>query len=411
MKTFIKLSWRNIWRNKRRSLVVIFSMALGIFAMIFSIGFMNGMNIQAVENTISTSLGHIAIHSDGFQENMKLQYNFKPDKLIYEKIKKNNSYKAHAPHVKIQGMVRSSEASKGVIIIGIDPEQEKKISKIHDYTMKKNGSEFLTDPMEESILISKEMGKKLDLLAGDRLVLMLQDRENKIVGTGLKVKGFYETPISSFDKYVVYTGINRLQEITGIGDNISEITILLKNKNSVDEVKKSLTGSINNKGLEILSWKDMAPNLVSAIELFDSMMYIFFSIIFITVVFSVANTLIMAIMERFHEIGVMKSIGTRPSMIFFMVIFEALSLGIVGLALGISTALLAIFILSFSGIDLSFYMESMRVYGSGSVIYPVIKILDIVIAVIIITFTTLIASLYPAVKAARIKPLEALHYT
>jgi ABC-type lipoprotein release transport system permease subunit len=307
-------------------------------------------------------------------------------------------------------MVRSSEASRGVLIVGIEPEKEKRISRIEYYTKKEEGSRFLSSPDDDSILISQSMAEKLDLLVGDRLVVMIQDRDNRITGVGLKVEGLFETPVSSFDKNVVFMGIDKLQEVTGIGENISELTVILDNKKRVDRIKQEFISSINNKNLEILSWKDMAPNLVSAIKLFDNMMYIFFSIIFITVIFSVANTLIMAIMERFHEIGVMKSIGTRPRLIFFMVLFEAVNLGIVGLLGGMVAAIVVVLILSVTGIDLSFYMESMRTWGTGSIIYPVMKTLDVVVATFIVFFTVIVASLYPGIKAARIKPLEALHY-
>jgi ABC-type lipoprotein release transport system permease subunit len=410
MLTYMMISWRNIWRNKRRSLVVISSIALGIFAMIFSMAFMNGMNVQAVENTISTSLGHIAVHKEGFQDNMKLELNFRADDVMLKKIEENPHVTGVAPHVKIQGMVRSSEAARGVLIVGIEPEKEKKISRIEYYTIKEEGSRFLSSPNDDSILISKSMAEKLDLLVGDRLVVMIQDSENRITGVGLKIEGLFETPVSSFDKNVVFMGIDKLQEVTGIGENISELTVILDNKKRVDRIKQEFISSINNNNLEILSWKDMAPNLVSAIKLFDNMMYIFFSIIFITVIFSVANTLIMAIMERFHEIGVMKSIGTRPRLIFFMVIFEAVNLGIVGLLGGMVAAIIVVLILSVTGIDLSFYMESMRLWGTGSIIYPVMKTLDVVVATFIVFFTVIVAALYPGIKAARIKPLEALHY-
>ncbi len=410
MFTYMMISWRNIWRNKRRSLVVISSISLGIFAMIFSMAFMNGMNIQAVENTISTSLGHIAVHKKGFQENMKLELNFRADADILKIIEEEPHVAGVAPHVKIQGMVSSSETSRGVLIVGIDPIREKSVSRIEYYTLKEEGSDFLASPDDNSILISKSMADKLDLLVGDRLKVMIQDSDNNITGVGMKVRGLFETPVSSFDKNVVFVGIKKLQEITGIEENISELTIILDSKYRVDKTKKKLISSINNKNLEVLSWKDMAPNLVSAIKLFDNMMYIFFAIIFITVIFSVANTLVMAIMERFHEIGVMKSIGTRPRLIFFMVLFEAVNLGIVGLLGGMIAAIIVVLILSVTGIDLSFYMESMRLWGTGSVIYPVMKMLDVVVATVIVFFTVIVAAFYPGIKAARIKPLEALHY-
>ena len=307
-------------------------------------------------------------------------------------------------------MIRSSEASRGVMIVGINPETERQVSKIYDYMVHDQGSEYLGGTKEDSILISRAMADRLDLIVGDRLVLMVQDRKNDIIGAGLTVTGLFESPVDSFDKYVVFVGIEKLKEIAGRGNSISEINILLKDKDNVDRVKSELVSTINRPDLEILTWKEMAPYLVKAVRLFDMMMFIFFAIVFVTVIFSVANTLIMAIMERFHEIGVMKSIGTRPSRIFFMIVFEAVNLGLVGLAAGVASGLLVIAVLAWTGIDLSFWTESMKMYGTGSVIYPAIRAIDIVMSVVIVLLTTLIAALYPAVKAARIKPLEALHF-
>jgi putative ABC transport system permease protein len=411
MKTLFSIAWRNLLRNRRRSFIVMVSISLGIFAMIFSMGFMNGMNDQMVVNTISTSLGDIAIHEKGFQDTRKIEYNFMPTAALRRSIYKATDVKSYAPRVKIQGMLMSGESSIGIMIIGIDPLKEKNTTKIYEYTERKNGSSFLLGPNDDSLLISRSMAKRLDARLGDRLVLMVQDINGEMGGVGLTVSGFYSSPVESFDKYVAFTGIRKLQKISGLGENISEIVITLNDINRVDKAKNSIIHLIHNSELEILSWKDMAPNLVSAVKIFNTMMYIFYGIIFVTVVFSVANTLIMAIMERFHEIGVMKSIGTRPSMIFNMVMLEAVNLGLIGLAGGIVLGLMITALLSIHGIDLGFYMESMRTFGTGSIIYPVVKLIDLVMATAIVLTTTILAALYPAIKAARINPIEALNYT
>jgi ABC-type lipoprotein release transport system permease subunit len=404
------MGWRNVWRNRRRSLVVISSIGFGIFAMILSMGIMNGFNVQMVENTIGTSLGHVAIHRTGWQDEMKLALNFTPSGALYSALKANPRVAGFAPRVKTEGIVRSSETSQQVLVVGIDPVMERNASQIYDYTLKEEGSRFLEPGDREAILISQYLAGKLELLTGDKTVLMLQDRNRILQGVGLRVTGLYRTPIDAFDKFVVFVPIRKLQEITGLGSAVSEITVRLGSSRDVDPVKSYLAKKTGDPSLEILTWKEMDPSLVRAVKLFDQMMYIFFAIIFVTVIFSVANTLIMAIMERFHEIGVMKSIGTRPSWIFALIMIEACFLGAVGLAAGTALGLAATGLLAHTGIDFSFYVESMRTWGTGSVIYPAIKALDMVVAGVIVLATTIIAALYPALKAARIKPLEALHY-
>lgn len=407
---FIRLSWRNVWRNKRRSLVVISSIGIGIFAMLIIMAVMNGMNYQMIDNTISTSLGHVSIHKKGFLDNIKASYSFKPESDIYGRLSETESVAGWAPRVKVQGIVRSSEASQGVLITGIDPEREKSVSEIYNYTSKDEGSSFLDDPAAGDVLISEQLAKKLDLVTGDRVVVMLQNSKEEIVGEALTVKGIFRSPIDSFDKYVIFTGIKKLQKAAGMDNNISEISVRCKTRDDSSSVKSEISGFIKDSDIETLSWQEMAPSIMSAIRLFDAMMFIFFGIVFITVIFSVANTMIMAVMERFHEIGVMKCIGTRPLNVFIMIVSEAVNLGLAGMAAGLSCGLVFNLALGVTGLDLSVFSESMRIWGTGSVIYPIMMFKDIAASVVIVLVTAVTAAIYPAVKAARIKPLEALNY-
>lgn len=410
MKTFIMLGWRNLWRQKRRSLVVIFSITLGVLMMMFALGLMNGIITQMLDNSISTKLGHLVVHKKGFFDNMKLETNFYPDQRILRAMKSEPDIIASAPRVKAFAMIRTGESSRGLVVLGVYPELEKKVSKMNEYTLADEGGSFLDDPDANEIMISKSLADKLDVLVGDKIVLILQDSKSEMAGVGLTVRGLFQTPVADYDNSVAYMGIKRLQKITGLGDNISEIMVVATGKEAVDSIKPRLTAAIGDASLEVMTWKDMAPNLVSAVRMIDSMLYIYYAIFFITVVFSIANTLIMSIMERFHEIGVMKSMGTRPSQIFFIIMFEAVNLGLVGLVSGLVFGVMLIQVLRFTGLDFSLFMDAMRQWGAGSIIYPFLYPKDYIITILVVELTTCIAAIYPAVKAARIKPLDALHY-
>ncbi len=411
MKIFFLICWRNLWRHKRRSLIVISSVAVGVFAIILAMGLINGIMVQMVDNTINTSLGHLSIQRKGFQGSVRLQYAFAPGEDIARALKASGvSIKGYAPRVKVKGMVRSSESSRGVLIVGIDPVKERSVSYLYTYTSKEEGSSFLDDPAANDILISKSMADRMELVPGDKLVLMVQNAKGEMSGTGMTVRGVFSTPVDAFDRYTVFTGIDRLRELTGTPGLVSEINAVLTDRNAAVGAKKKIGALISSPGIEVLTWQEMAPSLVSSIMIVDTMMYVSFFIIFITIIFSIANTLVMAIMERFHEIGVMKSIGTGPRWIFLMVLFESMNLGLLGLGAGIILGTTVTGILGATGIDLSVYSETMRTMGSGSVIYPAVRGFDIFMATVIVLFTTVSAAVFPARKAARIEPVEALTY-
>jgi len=409
MKMIFLLSWRNVWRNRRRSIVVITSIGLGILMMFFMMGISKGMNYQMIDNTISTSLGHVSVHKKGFLDNIKPSFSYVPGKSFKEKMEASEGI-FWAPRVKVQAMIRSSESSRGVMIVGIDPQMEKKVSEIYDYTSNEEGSDFLNSSDSRDILVSKKTADKLDLVVGDRLVLMLQDIHGEMIGEALTVKGIFSSPVADFDKHVVFTGIRNLQRITGIENRISEITVKAENREASYRIKKIIEPWVENSEVVVKTWQEMAPSIVSAIKLYDSMMYIFFAIVFTTIVFSVANTMVMAIMERFHEIGVMKCLGTKPLHISIMILIESLNLGLLGMVAGILSGGLVLGIIMITGLDLSFFSETMEIWGSGTVIYPVITLKDFFASMVIVSCTAFIAAIYPAVKAARIRPLKALHF-
>ncbi len=410
MFLYMKLGWRNIWRNRRRSMVVISSIGIGVLLMIITMSIVNGMNYQMIDNTISTSLGHISIHRKGFSENLKPSFGFELRDGVLQGIAGTDGVTGFAPRVKVQGIIRSSEASQGVVITGIDPQMERSVSQLAEYIVKGDGGGYPDDAGGNWIIISKQLAEKLDLVAGDRLVIMLQDRNDVIAGESFYVRAVFVSPIDSFDRFVVFTGIKKLQSFSAMGNSISEVSIRTSDRNIAHIVKKRLAGLVSDEAIETVTWEEMAPSMMSAIRLYDSMMFIFFAIIFITVIFSVANTMIMAIMERYHELGVMKCIGTRPLNIFIMITSEAVNMGIAGLSAGFAVSMILVGIFSVTGIDLSLFSESMRIWGTGSVIYPLVMMKDIISSAVIVFMTAVIASVYPAVKAARIKPMEALNF-
>lgn len=411
MKIFFMICWRNLWRHRRRSIIVISSVAIGITAMLLSMGLLNGVSRQAIDNNINISLGHLSIQKKGLRDSMSLKNSFVPDAAMVRAVNaRQDRLRGWTRRLKAQGMLNSSESSKGVIIVGVEPGREEGVSSIASYIVRPDGGSFLNETDPNGICISRVAAEKLDVTPGDTIVVMLQDGSGEMSGAGMIVRGIFQTPVDAVDQYVAFVGLKRLQEMTGAGDAVSEINMMLKKRDDADNIKRELSKEVTAPDMAVLTWKEMAPYLVSAMIVMDVMMYVSFSIIFITVIFSIANTLIMAIMERFHEIGVMKAIGTKPSWIFSMIMFESVNLGLVGLAAGIGVSAVILGILSKVGINFSFQSDTFRAMGSGSVIYPAMLLKDVAAAAAIVIVTTVAAAVYPARKGAKIGPLEAITF-
>ena len=411
MKIFFMICWRNLWRHRRRSVIVISSVAIGIGAMLLSMGILNGVSRQAVDNNINIALGHLSIQKKGLRDSMSLKNGFVPDAGMVRAVNaRRDRVRGWTRRLKAQGMLNSSESSAGVVVVGVEPGREEGVSSIASYIVSPGGGSFLAESDPNGICISRASAEKLDVTPGDTIVVMLQDGTGDMSGAGMTVRGIFQTPVDAVDQYVAFVGLKRLQEMTGAGDSVSEINIVLRNREDADEIGRGLRKEIAMPGIAVLTWKEMAPYLVSSILVLDVMMYVSFGIIFITVVFSIANTLIMAIMERFHEIGVMKAIGTKPSWIFSMIMFESINLGLVGLVAGVAASAVILGVLSKAGINFSFQSDTFRTLGSGSVIYPAMRLKDVFAASAIVIVTTIAAAVYPARKGAKIGPLEAITF-
>jgi ABC-type lipoprotein release transport system permease subunit len=419
MLIYIQMSWRNVWRHRKRSAVVIVSIVVGLFAMISTIGIYNGINEQMLENQIASNIGHLSYQRKEYSGNYRAEMLFAEPVQLLAALGADKRVRSFAPRIRIEGMASGSGGARNVIITGIDPSRERALSSIADYTVtgeralrdnRAAGGEYLDDPLAKEVLISTDTAVKLDLMIGERMVLSFVDARGEIIREAFIVKGLFKSPIADYDRLFVFVPIRVMQNLLGAPGLVSEVTAALYQRDDAAPLRAALVSKRDDPQIPLFTWRELAPALVSAIATFNSMMYISFAIVFVTVIFTITNTLIMSVMERFHEIGVMKSIGTPPSAIFVTIIAESFFLGLLGLICGTAVGVIFLAVVGRGGIDFAWFSSAMELWGSGSIIYPILTINDFLAATGIVLQTSLVAALYPAVKAARIKPLDALQY-
>ncbi len=401
----IKIAWRNIWRNRRRSAIVLLSVIVGVVALIFTDGLTNGMMRQMLFNQVSTNIAHIQIHKKGFIDNKMVQ-NYLPDKEKAESILKETSMiKAYSERVITFGLLSSPTNSSGVYINGINPEDEAKVSIIDESIIKGN---FLNG-RERSIVLGEKLAEKLDVGIGDKVVAMSNTPEGNIGSELFRVAGIFETFSSDFDKSNIYIPITTAQRMLDIQSKIHEIAIVLDDYQNADAVRNSIRKKLSDN-YEVLSYKDILPLLLMQMDLYKESMMIINMIIGLALIFGIINTMLMAVFERINEFGVLMSIGMKNYKIFLMVVYEALFIGTIGTLIGIIFGIMIHIPLSIYGIDFSIFSESLSSLGVGSIIYSDISYTNLISLLVMIPFISVLGAIYPAYKAIKLEPVYAIRY-
>lgn len=400
----LKIAWRNLWRNKRRSLIILTSIAVGVAAILLYDTLLRGMIVQMVKNQVSTDISHIQVHKKGFNDNRNVK-NYIPDWQIVDKALSEAAFVEHySKRVSFEGMISSANVSWNANINGIEPSEEKNVTIINSLMWK---GDYL-DGEGNQILIGKKMAEKLEVELGGKVVLMAADIEGSINSQLFRVAGIFRSGNSEFDKINVYIPLDSAQSLVGLYGKVNEFAMVTNDESQTIGYSDKLEQALGDK-YEVLPYQEILPLLVSYMDLFKQTSKIFYLIIIVGVLFGVINTMLMSVFERVQEFGVLMSIGMKNRKIFMMVIQEAFVLSIVGTLAGFALGLLALWPI-WDGLDLAVFSASLESFGIGTVIYPILEADMIVNALIMMPVATIIAAMYPARKAIKLQPTEAMRY-
>lgn len=403
--TFIKIAIRNIFRNKRRSLITISAVGFGLGALIFIWAFVDGAHKQMIENYTSLITGHIQIHKKGFQQQPKLEAHIEHPSQLLSFVEKNPQVQAVSFRVKADGLASSAESSSGVLIVGVDPRNETKISSLPRRI--KTGV-FLPDDVSKDAVIGKDLAKNLNLQLNDKLVLMSQALDGSIAAGAFYVRGLLDTGAEEIDKGLVLIPLKAAQELFVLPDKVSELTIKIKSGAQSEVIAKSLVAGLNNPMIEILPWQEVSPMLKQWIEFDNAFIWIIVIIVMIVIAIGILNTVLMGVLERTREFGILLALGTKQNQVVVMVALESTFLGILGSLVGIALGLGLAFYFGKVGINLAVFSSALNSFYMDSFIYPIVHYGHMAFSLFLVLLTSISVSVYPAWHAANLKPVEAI---
>jgi len=399
----VKIAWRNIWRNKLRSIVVLLSIVLGIWSGLFIMAMTLGLNEQRMSGAVNTYLSHIQVHDPDYPTDQKLNQTIKyPDKILKD-ISNESNIKSFCKRQIANGMAASAKGTYGIQILGIDPIEEKKVTTISTHLVQGTYFEkFKRNP----VVLGEKLADKLGLKIKSKVILTFQNSSGDLVSFAGRVEGIFKTNSSVFDKTSIFVKQKDLANYTGLGDKIHEIAVLTSSMENVDSVKSDLKKA--GKNYKVESWDELSPELGYAQEMMGTMVYIFMGIILLALSFGIINTMLMAVLERKKELGMLMSVGMNKMKIFLMIVLETLFLALIATPVGMLLAKISIDYFGENGIDLSVVAQGLESLGIGSIIYTYLPE-DLYFKITVFTLiVTLIASVFPARRALKLNPVEAL---
>ncbi len=398
------IAWRNVWRNKVRSIIMIVAIALGLIAGVFALAFMQGAVDARIESATRTELAHLQVHAPNFLENRETEIYLSEASKFTKKIETIEAVDAASYRLLAEPFIMAAHGTGGGKMLGIVPKQEKLVTNISEKLV--DGTYLEKTSRMPPVLIGEKLSKKLKLKVGSKLNVQMVDVNGDLSSKGYRVSGIYRTVNTGFDETNLFVLYNDLKKQLGLqGDVAHEIAMICDDGNAVDEVKKSVMQFTGND--DVKTWKELSPEMSILTESMDEYMYIFILIILLGLCFGIINTMLMAVLERTKEIGMLMAVGMNKRRIFRMIMLESVMLtftgGIIGILLG--SAITRYF--STRPIDVSAFSEGLEKYGYATKITTSIQTETLVTITVLVLITGIISAVYPARKALKLNPAEA----
>jgi len=400
----VKLAWRNIFRNKRRTLIAATAIGIGLTALIFIDAFMIGMEETMIRTATASFLGDAQIHREGFRDEQEASMTIQALDAVTASLAEETIVQHWTQRVLVSGVITSPANVSAINLVGVHPPTEKFLSLIDDAITE--GTYFEGDNSRD-IVIGAKLAEILEIGLGDRVVVTVAQ-----AGTGelsqemFRISGIYHFADEAMNSGMAFVRIEKSQEMLAIGNNVHEIAIKFTSIAYSQDATQPFWMTYSEQGNEALSWTELMSQLTVVLEMTKYSKYIMGVILFGVVVFGIINTLFMSLYERMFEFGVLRAVGTRPFGMARVILFEAGALAIVSIGLGAILGFVLTAVLAHVGIDYT-GIEMMGV-TMQEFIYPVLEVQQFIIYPIWVFIFTIIAGLYPARYVAKMAPVDAM---
>jgi len=404
-----KLAWRNVWRNKRRTLLTLLTIMVGSAMIIFMNSIAKGGHEQMIEDAVALNTGHIQIHEKGFWENQTIDYAFQPRPDLLKYLDTSPHVTGYAERVISGGLLSFGDNTRGVLIQGISPGREPQVTDLCKKILP--GGRFLISEDAAHTIIGKTLAKNIGAKVGDSIAVISQSFDGSIAAERFSIVGIFESGSPEYDREMMLIPLSQADETFTMMGYVHSLLVRIDKASNSEEVKHDLIALASHQKvqLEVMGWDELMPELIQFIIMDDVSGHIFIFILFMIVAFGVLNTIQMSVFERTREFGVMLSIGTRPGQISGMILIESVFISVLGIMMGAALGYCISLYFQINPIDYSAYADEIALWGISTTVYPAkITSLNIIVTSMLTLGLALLFSMFPARRAAKLNPIEAI---
>ena len=404
----VKIAARGIGRNPHRTGLTVAASAFGVGAFVFLTGFVDGYLVQLVENSTGYVTGHIQVQHPRFRTEMDPANSIGDAQGLLRQVRQLPGVQAAAPRIQSMALANSAAQSQNFMLVGIDPAAERDVTFMHRAV---RFGRMLEAGNDREIVLGDRLAEKLGVRLGEKVVVMAQAADGSVGSAAYRIAGTFDTGSDSFDAMYGYVTLSAAQAQLGMADRVSTLALRLRDRDALDEGVRTVQGVLPAASAVAVSWRSLLPELDQMIEYVRVVLSLITGIVLAVVAIGVMNTLMMSVMERTRELGIMMALGTRPRAVVALVVYESLVLALVGIAAGLALGLPLVEYFGARGLDLSRYAAGLQsIPGLTGIIYPAFVPAHLVRPVLLLLALSVLAAFYPAWKAARLQPAAAIRH-
>jgi len=402
---FLRLALRNIFRNARRSAITVVAIAVGMAALLFLWAFIDGVNEQMIANSTRYLSGHLQVHRAGYHDDQTLDRTLADGAQVTMRLQETGRVSAVSRRLEGSALASVADKSRGVVVLGVDPAAEAAATTLPQ-TIEQG--RFLEAGDKEGVVLGARIAEALGAKLDTEVVLVTQAVDGSIGAARYRVRGIFRTRMDMLDGTYLLITLPAAQELYATGEAITTVVARLDDRGQVTATKARLQNALGAEH-EVLDWQELLPNVVQSVAFHEATGYVLVLVLFIVVAVGITNTVLMAVMERTREFGVMMALGTSQGQLTRLVFYEACLLGLGGLLTGAAAGLSLVGYYAAKGIDFSRYVRAVETMpGLTAVIYPLARPDRSAIISGFVFAIGILAALYPAWRASRLVPIVAI---